>query len=76
MPRTSLVPILLIASNPVEVYHISLEKQATRASKEERIKGYKVKVQYQPVTKAEKKSKREALAKVILKGLRHQKDKR
>ena len=36
------------------------------ASKEERLKGYKIKVQYQPVQDMEKKTKREAIGRVIL----------
>lgn len=48
-----------------------LEKEATgKASKEERVKGYKVKVKFQPVAEAEKKTKREAVAQVILQALR------
>lgn len=51
-----------------------LEKEAVDSvSKEERVKRYKVKVKYQPVSETEKKSKREALAKVILKGFKRHK---
>jgi hypothetical protein len=39
------------------------------------VKGYKVKVNYQAITEAEKKTKREALVKVILRRIRCQKDK-
>lgn len=45
------------------------------ASKEERLKGYKIKVQYQPVQDMEKKTKREAIGQVILQALRRIKDK-
>lgn len=48
---------------------------ASRASKEERVKGYKVKVQYQPVAETEKRTKREAVAQVILQALRRLKEK-
>ena len=41
---------------------------------EERVKGYKVKVQYQPLEEEEKKAKREAVAQVILQSLRRQKE--
>ncbi len=60
---------------PEELFFYLEKEAADSVSKEERVKGYKVKVKYQPVAEAEKKTKREALAKVILKGLRRQKDK-
>ena len=48
-----------------------LEKEAaTEISKEERVKGYRVKVRYKPVEEEEKKTKREAIAKVILEAMR------
>jgi len=48
-----------------------LEEQAAgEASKEERVKGYKVKVEFQPVAEAEKRTKREAVAQVIFQALR------
>jgi hypothetical protein len=37
------------------------------------VKGYKVKVQYQPLEEEKKKAKREAIAQVILQSLRWQK---
>lgn len=45
------------------------EQVAGEASKEERVKGYKVKVQYQPVREEEKKTKREAVAQIIVQAL-------
>jgi len=52
-----------------------LEKEAAAwAGKEERVKGYRVKVQYQPVMEAEKKVKREAVGQVILQALRRMKE--
>jgi hypothetical protein len=52
-----------------------LEEQAARLeSKEQRVKGYKVKVQYQPVKEPDKKVKREAVAKVILRSMRRMKE--
>lgn len=42
---------------------------ALATSKEERVKGYKVKVQYQLVEEGEKKAKREAITQVIVQAL-------
>jgi hypothetical protein len=48
-----------------------LEAEAAKgAGKEQRVKGYKVKVQYQPVREADKQVKREAVAKVIIGALK------
>ncbi len=58
---------------PEELFFYFEQEAADGAGKEERIKGYKVRVNYQPVTEEEKKIKREALAKVVLKGIRRQK---
>jgi len=44
------------------------------AGREERVKGYKVRVQYQALEEEEKKAKREAIAQVILQSLRRQKE--
>jgi hypothetical protein len=53
-----------------------LEKEAAEAASEEaRVRGYKVKVQYQPVNEAEKKAKREAVANVIVQALKRMKNK-
>jgi len=53
-----------------------LEKEAAEAASEEaRVRGYKVKVQYQPVNEAEKKVKREAVANVIIQALKRMKNK-
>jgi hypothetical protein len=53
-----------------------LEEEAAKAgTREERVKGYKVKVQYQPVKDIEKKTKREAVGQVILQALRRLKQK-
>jgi len=40
----------------------------------ERAKGHKVKVQYQALEEEDKKARREAIAQVILQGLRRQKE--
>ncbi|MDD5430674.1 MAG: type IV secretion system DNA-binding domain-containing protein [Candidatus Pacebacteria bacterium] len=50
-------------------------ENAQPASKEERIKGYKVRVDYQPVSHTDKKIKREAVAQVILGAFRRLKEK-
>jgi len=52
-----------------------LEKEAALLSgKEERVKGYRVKVQYQPVVETEKNTRREAVGQVILQALRRMKE--
>lgn len=52
-----------------------LEKEAAILSgHEERVKGYRVKVQYQPVAEAEKNSKREAVGQVILQAFKRMKE--
>lgn len=51
----------------------SLEEAEHRFGKEERVKGYRVKVQYQTVEEEENKARREAIAQVILQSLRRQK---
>ena len=61
---------------PEELFFYLEKEAAIEASKEERVKGYKVKVQYQPVEETEKKTKREAIAQVILQALKRMKDKK
>lgn len=58
---------------PEELFFYLEDEVAAEASKEERVKGYKVKVHYKPVKETEKKTKREAVAKVILQALRRMK---
>ena len=60
----------LLFFQPEELFFYLEKKAAGEASKEERVKGYKVKVQFQPVAEAEKKTKREAVAQVIVQALR------
>lgn len=60
----------LLFFQPEELFFYLERKAAGEASKEERVKGYKVKVQFQPVAEAEKKTKREAVAQVIVQALR------
>ncbi len=53
-----------------------LEKEAALLSgKEEKVKGYRVKVQYQPLAETEKNTRREAVGQVILQALRRMKEK-
>jgi len=59
---------------PEELFFYLEKEAAAWAGKEERIKGYRVKVQYQPVLEAEKKVKREAVGQVILQALRRMKE--
>lgn len=51
-------------------------RAAAELTKEERVKGYKVKVQYQAASDEEKKVKREAVAQVILRALKRMKEKK
>jgi hypothetical protein len=65
----------LLFLQPEELFSYLETEAATLAGKEERVKGYKVKVQYQPGEEEEKKARREAIAQVILQSLRRQKEK-
>jgi hypothetical protein len=60
---------------PEELFSYLETEAATLAAKEERVKGYKVKVQYQPLEEEDKKARREAVAQVIIQSLRRQKEK-
>jgi len=60
---------------PDELFFFLEESAAAEASKEDRIKGYKVRVKYQPVKESEKKAKREAVAQVMLQALKRMKQK-
>jgi hypothetical protein len=59
---------------PEDLFFYLEKEAASLAGKEERIKGYKVKVQYQPVIESEKKTRREAVGQVILQALRRMKE--
>jgi hypothetical protein len=61
---------------PDELFFFLEEKAAAEASKEGRIKGYRVRVQYQPVKELEKKARREAVAQVMLQAMKRMKDKK
>ena len=65
----------LLFLQPEELLSHLESESAASAAKEERVKGYKVKVQYQPVEEDEKEVKREAVAQVILQSLKRQKEK-
>ncbi len=58
---------------PDELVLLFEEDAAKNAGTVERIKGYRVKVNYQPLQETEKKSKRQAVAQVLLQSLRREK---
>lgn len=51
---------------PDELFAYLEEQAATDSTKEDRVKGYKVKVKFQPLATGDKERKREAVAQVIL----------
>jgi hypothetical protein len=59
---------------PEELFSYLETEAALLEGKEERVRGYKVRVQYQPVEEEDKKARREAVAQVILQSLRRQKN--
>lgn len=59
---------------PQEVFSF-LEKVAVPPAKETRVKGYRVKVEYQDVEESERKNKRDTVAQVILQSMRRMKGK-
>jgi hypothetical protein len=59
---------------PEDLFFYLEKEAAASASEEARVKGYKVKVQYQPVKEEEKKVKREAVAQVILRAMKRMKE--
>ena len=73
LPESDLARVLFLQPDELFSY---LEQEAARdASKEERVKGYRVKVEYQPVAESEKQVRREAVGQVILQALRRLKGK-
>ncbi len=50
------------------------QEEAGRASREETVHGYKVKVQYQPLAPEEKDSRKQAISQVILRALKRLKE--
>jgi hypothetical protein len=65
----------LLFLQPEELFSFLESQAATLAGKEERVKGYKVKVQYQALDEDAKKVRRDAIAQVILQSIRRQKEK-
>jgi hypothetical protein len=65
----------LLFLQPEDLFSYLESQSATLAGKEEKVKGYKVKVQYQALDEDEKKARRETIAQVILQSLRRQKEK-
>jgi|WetSurMetagenome_2_1015567.scaffolds.fasta_scaffold01024_8 hypothetical protein len=59
---------------PEELFFFLEQEAAKSVGKEERVKGYKVKVQYQPVKDMTKKTKREAIGQVIVQAMRRLKN--
>ncbi len=59
---------------PEELFFFLEEEAASSISKEQRVKGYKVRVKYKPVGETEKKTKRDAVGQVILQALRRMKE--
>ncbi len=72
--QTDLLKVLFF--KPEDLFYYLEKEAAAEASKEARVKGYKVKVQYQPVKESEKKAKREAVAQVILQAMKRMRDKK
>lgn len=60
---------------PEELLQFLEEDAAAELTKEERVKGYKVKVQYQVASEEEKKTKREAVANVIVQAMKRMREK-
>lgn len=63
----------LLFFEPDELILCLEEDAAKNAGKIERIKGYRVKVNYQPLQEADKATKRQAIAQVLLQSLRREK---
>lgn len=59
----------ILLFQPEELFFHFEEQAAEEAGKEERVKGYNVKVNYKPVQEEERRQKREAIAQVILQSL-------
>ena len=51
------------------------EEEAKAATKEQTVKGYKVKVKYRAINEFERKSKRQAIAQTILQSMRRMREK-
>jgi len=71
LSKNDLTKVLFL--QPDEFLFFLEGEAAKKTVKEERVKGYKVKVQYQPVEETEKKNKKEAVAQVIIGALKRMK---
>jgi len=67
---------ILFFFQPEELLMFLEEESAAELAKEERVKGYKVKVKYQAASEGEKKAKREAVANVIIQALKRMREKK
>jgi len=60
---------------PEELYFYFEKEAAGQAGKEDRVKGYKVKIGYEPVKETDKKIKRESVGKLLLDAFKKRKEK-
>ena len=74
LPGRDLDRVLFL--QPEELLHYLDELEAAAQTREERVKGYKVKVQYSAIKEDDKKAKREAVAQVILQAMKRMKGKK
>ena len=74
LPEPDLQRVLFL--QPDELFSYLDQEAAQGASKEERVKGYRVKVEYQPVGESEQQARREAVGQVILQALRRLREKK
>ncbi len=73
LPGRDLDRVLFL--QPEELLHYLDELEAAAQTREVRVKGYKVKVQYSAIKEDEKKAKREAVAQVVLQALKRMREK-
>ncbi|HBU69071.1 MAG TPA: hypothetical protein DEE98_01665 [Elusimicrobia bacterium] len=59
-------------SNPENFFYLE-DEASQELSKEERVKGYKVKVCYQPLNRTEKKTKRDMVAQILFGAMKRMK---
>jgi hypothetical protein len=67
-----LIRVQLLTSEDFYAFLENLDANA--ASKEQTVRGYKVKTKYKPVSEAEKKARKKVIAETILTALRKKKD--
>jgi len=65
----------VIFFQPENLFSYLEEVSSSTLSKEERIKGYRVKIQYQPVNEEEERARREAIARIIFQSLGRRRNK-